>query len=728
MEDGSKLASKSKNKNLARIPLWTKAILGFSVLLFLFIFIANGVKNKITLLTTGLIPAFRYLEFLQPPTDPFELLLPTIIVVYICILLYFIPSNNWNRLINKIILLILLSRYLIWRITTLNLEHWASTAFSLFVYAIELFSIFTFIIYSLQLIWSSTKKRSIEANKYIQEISFGKHITSVDVLILTENKTEQAIYRTVVGCQAMDYPTKKVYILDSKHREYILELANKLGCEYIANPHNKRTKAENINEVLAQTNGELILIMDAGSIPLKNFLMRTIGYFEKPDVALVQTSQALYNSGQKKRNLIIQPILIDIATFWGFSQSCRDFFNSVLCHDCYVVRRTALESVGDLTKFCGESLTSVRILTLDWRIIYLNEVLSIKESIGTYLNFIDQQVRWHYCNYQIFSAGGAIPIWSKLDFWQKGYFFTLCIHNFAAFFRAVFIFLPIVAMFLGTSPIVATPMELIYYLVPYLWLVIGSYSWSTEYAASFFRNEISQTILCYPLFKSLIKSLIFAAHNTWKLRFSLHHHKPENKNYHFGYKIGLLISIIAMVAALCWHLIKYQVDIWKTATSSEFGLIFIILLYNIVIVGIALFASVDQSEKRTASRFFLQTGCRVVVDSRIFIGYTNNLSEGGAEITLIDSKWVRDVNTGILKFIPSSRGEKLDFPVGIELLKVDFLEHNLSVEAKLLRSKLYKNQYNLALKFINISLEENRQLIKILYCDFNRGVKSGVRS
>jgi cellulose synthase (UDP-forming) len=727
-------SSKSKNQIRVKIPLWTKTIFIYSIILF--IFTSNWISYGTTLPNTHLT-IFSYLEFLQPPTKPFDFLLPTIIVAYICIFLPFIPSKNWTRVVIKIILLILLFRYSIWRITTLNFEHWVSVTFSLFIYIIETFSLFTFVIYSLQSIWSSAKKRSVDADKYVQDISFGKYITSVDVFIPTCDETEQAIYRTVIGCQAMNYPSKKVYILDGTCRKHIRELADKLGCEYIAHPKNKPNKAENINNALLQTNGELVLMMDAGFIPLKSFLMRTIGFFEKYNIGLVQTRQTFYNSGKDARNSRIEHIARDIASFSGFSQSCRDVFNSVLCCETsYIVRRTALESVSDSTKFLAELPASTKILTLGWQIVHLDEVLSIGESTRTFPGLIKQQVRWRHRNYQIFSAGDTTPIWSKLNFWQKSYFFTLYINNFTVLFRAVFVLSPLLALCLGTSPIIATPVELVYYLVPYLWLMIGSYSWSTKYSASFFWKEVLETILCYPILKSSI-----VIHNPFKLQYYSNQGKPktrftfdkydlklafprtqksvcsETKNYNLGCTFGPLVSILFMVGVLCWHLINNHISIWQTVTSSEFGLMLLIVVYNFVMIGIALFASIDQPERRTVNRFPLQTGCRVVVDSRIFIGYTNNLSESGVEITLIDSKWVRDENTGILKFIPSSSGEKLDFPADIEFVKLEFLEQNLSLEAKFLRQRLFKKQHNIALEFTNVSLKENCQLVKMLYCD-----------
>jgi cellulose synthase (UDP-forming) len=643
-------------------------------------------------------------EYLQAPTQPFELFLPIISVAYICILLRFIPSNNWTRLIVRGIILVLMMRYFTWRtFGTLNFDHWVSAIFSSFIYIIEAVSLFSFVIYSLQSIWSSGKKRSAEADNFYKEITSGEYLPSVDVFVPTYNEPEQVVCRTVIGCQAMDYPNKKVYILDDTRREHIRELAKKLGCEYITRPDNKHAKAGNINNALPQTSGELITIMDADFVPLRNFLMRTVGFFKKNKVALVQTPQTFYNPDHHARNLGIDHLVHDdLASFFGFSQSCRDVANSALCcGTSYVVRRTALESTnGYLTKCLAEdSPTSTKMLTLGWQIVYLGEILSTGESTRTYLDFIKQRVRWHHSNYQIFCAGDIIPIWTKLDFLQKSYFLTFYIGNFGPFFRAVFMLSPLVTMLLGASPIVATPAELIYYLVPYLWLLIGSLSWCSEYSVSFFWNEVYETILCYPT----LKCLIFAIRNPFGLAFKVTRKgvKEESKNYNFSHTYPLLVGIFAMVIALCLHLIGYRVGIWQTAVSSEFGLMFFLLTYNIIIMSIAFLAAIDQPERRAMDRFPLQTTCKIHTAEHTFSGYTNNISEGGACITL-------------------ANGE-LFVPIDTQSASFEFPEYNLFLEGKILRlnptKKRNQKQLNISLEFTNISLEQNRTLVEMLYCD-----------
>ncbi|MBF2067790.1 MAG: glycosyltransferase [Calothrix sp. C42_A2020_038] len=655
--------------------------------------LSNSIHNT-KLGHEGLLP-----EFLQAPSQPLEVLFPTIAVAYICLLLRFIPSNNWTRLILKIFFLALMLRYFVWRtIATLNFEHWLSTIFSLFVYSVEAISLFSFVIYSLQSIWSSAKKRSAQADLYFQDISSGKYLPSVDVFVPTYNEPEQVVCRTVIGCQAMNYPNKKVYILDDTRREHIRELAKKLGCEYITRPDNKHAKAGNINNALPQTSGELITIMDADFVPFRNFLMRTVGFFQKQDVALVQTPQTFYNPDHHARNLGIDHMIHDdLAGFFAFSQSCRDVVNSALCcGTSYVVRRTALESTGGyLTKCLAEdSPTSIKMLTLGWQIVYLGEILSSGESTRTYVDFIKQRVRWHHSNYQIFCAGDTLPIWSKLNFWQKTYFLTFYIGNFGPFFRLVFMFTPVVTMCLGVSPIISSPTEFTYYLVPYLWLLVGSLSWSTEYSSSFFWNEIYETIVCYPF----IKCLIFAIRHPFGLAFKVTRKgvKAESKNYNLSHTYPLLIGIFLMVAVLCLHLVGYRVGIWQTAVSSEFGLMFFLLIYNIIVMTIAFLAGIDQPERRAMDRFPLRTACRIVMEECIYTGYTNNVSEGGANITLVGSSLIAQ---------------------DTQLVTVELIDYNLSLQAKIIRTNSQKKNHNITLEFANIGIEQNRRLVEFLYCD-----------
>jgi len=651
---------------------------------------------KLQLSDSRLVP-----EFLRPPDQPWDLLWPTIIVAYICVLLPFIPSTNWTRLIVKALLLVLIVRYFVWRtLVTIDLSHWIPATFSLLIYAIEAIGIVSFILHIPQSIWSNAKQRTAEADRYSQDVESGRYLPSVDVFVPTYNEPEQIVCRTVIGCQAMDYPNKTVYILDDGRRPHIRALAEKLGCEYITRPEhnvNKHAKAGNLNHALPQTHGELITIMDADFVPFKNFLTRTVGFFQRQDLALVQTPQTFYNPDHHVRNLGVDHLLYDdLASFFGFSLSCRDVTNSVLCcGTSYVVRRTALEEVGGYSIVClaEDSPTSTKMLTRGWRLIYLNEIISMGESTRTYLDFIKQRTRWHHSNYQIFCCPEEIPIWSTMNWLQKSYFFTFFLGSFQPLFRAIFMLTPLVSLCLGISPTLSTPSEVIYYFVPFILLQIGSMGWAVEYTASFFWNEVYDVILCFPT----LKCLIFAIREPFGLPFKVTRKgvKAETKNYNLNQTWPLMVGIVLSVAVLCVHLVGYRVGLWQTAVSEGFAMMFFMLVYNIVLMSIAVLAAIDQPQRREMDRFPLHTTCKLMSENRTYSGYTNDLSEGGASVTLMTEDIAIDENPVIL----------------------EFPEHNFSIEAKVCRATSQQTHSHLSLEFPNITVEQNRQLVTMLYSD-----------
>jgi cellulose synthase (UDP-forming) len=93
---------------------------------------------------------------------------------------------------------------------------------------------------------------------YSQDVLSGRYLPSVDVFVPTYNEPEYIVRRTVIGCQAMEYPNKTIYILDDTRRPFIKALAEELRCEYITRPDNTHAKAGNLNNALRYTQGELI--------------------------------------------------------------------------------------------------------------------------------------------------------------------------------------------------------------------------------------------------------------------------------------------------------------------------------------------------------------------------------------------------------------------------------------------------------------------------------------
>ena len=104
-----------------------------------------------------------------------------------------------------------------------------------------------------------------------------------------------------------------------------------------------------MNRAIARTNGELIVVFDADFVPTKNFLSRTVSFFQDAQVALVQTPQTFYNSDPIARNLGLEHILTSAEeVFYRQIQPMRDSAGGVICSGTsFVVRRSALVETGD---------------------------------------------------------------------------------------------------------------------------------------------------------------------------------------------------------------------------------------------------------------------------------------------------------------------------------------------------------------------------------------------
>ena len=110
------------------------------------------------------------------------------------------------------------------------------------------------------------------------------------------------------------------------------KLAAALGCQYIVGPQDK-PKAGNVNSALAQTKAELFCVIDADFVPTTKLLERTVGFFQDPGVALVQTPQAFCNADAVARNLGLEAVVTeDQAVFFRAAQRGRDAVGGLLCH------------------------------------------------------------------------------------------------------------------------------------------------------------------------------------------------------------------------------------------------------------------------------------------------------------------------------------------------------------------------------------------------------------
>lgn len=182
--------------------------------------------------------------------------------------------------------------------------------------------------------------------------------STVDVLITTYNEPVEMVIATARAALAITWP-HQTYILDDSSRPEMRDAAAELGVGYITRTadwdgRSRHAKAGNLNNALFHTHGEFLLILDADQIPVPEILDRTLGWFEDPEMALVQTPQWFSNVTDS------DPLGSQAPLFYGPIQQGKDGWNAAFfCGSNAVIRREALMRLG-ITEYVDEVERAVR--------------------------------------------------------------------------------------------------------------------------------------------------------------------------------------------------------------------------------------------------------------------------------------------------------------------------------------------------------------------------------
>ncbi|WP_017652781.1 glycosyltransferase [Fortiea contorta] len=607
----------------------------------------------------------------------------------------------WSQRLVAGILIILTLRYVLWRsLSTLNLADPLTGVFSLGLFCLEILMLLKNII-PLLLIFR-LKNRHREADIKSLAVIDGNFHPYIDIFIPTYDESAAILRRTIIGCQALDYAHKKIYVLDDTRRPEIQYLTKELGCEYITRPSNLHAKAGNLNHAIAQTNGDLIVVFDADFIPTKNFLTRTVGFFQDDKIALVQTPQSFYNADPIARNLGLENILTpDEEVFYRYTQPILDAAGSVVCAGTsFVVRRSAIEEIGG---FVTESLsedyfTGITLSAQGYEVIYLNEKLSAGLAAENIAAYVFQRLRWSQGTLQAFfiqSNPFTIP---GLNFVQRlAHLEGIFHHLLASFCQIYFLLMPLVYVFLGVIPIQITLKEILYFLLPLYAFNLVLYTWLNQRSRSYFLSDIYSLFMSFPLIINVVQVML----NPFGKSFKVTPKGIVSHRYQYNWHLALPLIILFIATAislwqsLCWCIVKVS---WVTTTQYVTGMNLSWLWsgYNLLMITIALVILIDAPKPNTYEWFEWRKTVQLKVEEETLSGITTMISEIGAEVTL-----TQNVHMSISK----------NQPVCLEIL-----EENLQLTGEVVRSNFDNKSPTLRIKFTSISLNQYRQLIEMLFC------------
>lgn len=277
------------------------------------------------------------------------------------------------------------------------------------------------------------------------------------VLIATYDEDLEVLLPTVTAALALE-PPHETFVLDDGDRLEVAQMARALGATYLTRPTHEHAKAGNINHALAHVDADVIAVLDADHVPEPDFLVALLGYFEDPDVALVQTPQEFYNTGSFEHTA--DPEVHEESLFYRVVQPAKNRTNAAFwCGTNALVRVRALREVGGVaTETITEDLhTTLKLHRAGWRTVYHDQVLARGLAAAGPEQFLTQRLRWGRGSMQVLRqdnplCGPGLTLGQRLAYaYSLGAWFD-------AWRTLGLAVLPVVVLLTGRFPLSAPPL------------------------------------------------------------------------------------------------------------------------------------------------------------------------------------------------------------------------------------------------------------------------------
>lgn len=511
----------------------------------------------------------------------------------------------------------------------------------------------------------------------------------VDIFVPSLNDSPQLLATTLAAAKQIDYPADRlsVYLLDDggtdqrinsddpqraaearQRRATLQRLAADLGVNYLTRSANVHAKAGNLNNGLAHSSGEFVVVFDADHAPARDFLNETLGYFaDDPRLFLVQTPHFFINPDPLEHNLETwRRMPSENEMFYGAIQKGLDKWNaSFFCGSAAVLRRQALVEAGG---FSGLSITEDCETAIDlhrrgWNSAYVERPMIAGLQPETFASFIGQRSRWCQGMMQILllrnpmlqrglTMAQRLCYLSSMSFW----FFPLA--------RLTFLFAPLCYLFFGAAIFDASGAEFAAYTVTYILvnLLLQNYLWNRVRWP--FISELYETIQSVYLVRAL--GAVFL--NPKKPSFRVTSKGETNRTSRIselGWPIFIVFFVlIAGVVAMIFRLVTQPFATDITLVVGGWN------LFNILLVGAALGVVSERRQLRATQRITITRPCEVVFGDEVMAARIDDVSIAGARILVPATALgrIKPNDTIILRFQPMTPQDRAELPLAVRLV------------------------------------------------------------
>jgi len=293
---------------------------------------------------------------------------------------------------------------------------------------------------------------------------------TVDVFVCTYNEGLDVLGATLVGCDRINYP-HTTWVLDDGRREEVRQLADRFGARYLSRPSNEHAKAGNINHALTLTDGQLILILDADHVPQPDILDATVGYFDDPSVALVQTPHDFGNLDSFQH---FETGRHDQSMFFEVLMPGKDRHDGAFwCGSAAVILRHALEGIGGIaTETVAEDFhTTIRLHGQGWHTRYHDETMVQGLAPHDLASFLLQRDRWARGNLAVLRTRENPVVAPGLTLKQRASYLASLLAYFVPVQRLAMLAVLVAMLLTGRLPMHATLWQFGVFWLP--WMVLN---------------------------------------------------------------------------------------------------------------------------------------------------------------------------------------------------------------------------------------------------------------
>ncbi len=296
---------------------------------------------------------------------------------------------------------------------------------------------------------------------------------TVDVFVCTYDEGLDVLGATLVGCARITYP-HATWVLDDGRRPDVRDLAERYGAHYLTRPTNEHAKAGNVNHALDHTTGQLVLVLDADHVPQPDILDATVGYFDDPSVALVQTPHDFGNldsfqhfeTGRHDQSMFFEVIMPGKdrhdAAFW--------------CGSAAVILRHALLSIGGIaTETVAEDFhTTIRLHGQGWHTRYHDETLVQGLAPHDLASFLLQRDRWARGNLAVLRTAENPVVAPGLSLSQRVSYSSSLLGYFVPLQRLTMLAVLVSMLVTGRLPLHGAPWQFALFWLPWMALNLAA--------------------------------------------------------------------------------------------------------------------------------------------------------------------------------------------------------------------------------------------------------------